>query len=67
MNNFDSIFDDGLPGCRHHNVGECDECDVEIGDVWDIDKCLNCGRYKASSQLNESQVCKRGCINPNEY
>jgi len=51
------------PTCNHGNpFGECAKCDD-----MDIDKCLNCGRYKASSQLNDDQVCKRGCRNPMEY
>jgi hypothetical protein len=34
----------------------------------DIDKCMNCGRYKASSTLTyPDQVCRKGCVNPNEY
>jgi hypothetical protein len=53
--------------CRHGNLFKygCDECDSE--DDTDIDKCLNCGRYRASSALNEHQCCKKGCTNPNEY
>ena len=52
--------------CTHgYSLGECQKCDDE--DDMDIDKCLNCGRYKASSQLNDDQVCKRGCRNPVEY
>ena len=51
--------------CRHNNLShECDKCDEELGD---IDKCLNCGRYKSSSQLDENQVCRIRCVNPNEY
>ncbi len=49
--------------CEHGWVGHCNECDEDI----DIDKCLNCGKYKASNQLNEDQVCIAGCINPAEY
>lgn len=52
--------------CRHgYLTSSCDTCEEE--DDMDIDKCLNCGRYKASSQLNEDQVCIAGCVNPNEY
>lgn len=33
-----------------------------------IDKCQNCGRYKASETLTyPGQVCRKGCINPEEY
>lgn len=48
--------------CRHGIEGECEECDD-----MDIDKCLNCGRYRASTSLDRFQVCKNGCRNPNEY
>lgn len=40
---------------------EKEEDDVEI------DKCLNCGRYRATTSLNENQTCQRGCRNPNEF
>lgn len=52
--------------CRHGTPFKfsCHECDQE--DV-DIDKCLNCGKYKASHQLNADQVCSIGCVNPNEH
>lgn len=51
--------------CHHGNIlADCVECDEEIGE---IDKCLNCGRYKGSDQLNQDQVCKIPCRNPNEY
>lgn len=34
----------------------------------EIDKCMNCGRYKATKTLTyPGQVCKSGCINPEEY
>ena len=59
----DDYFD--VPGFCRHGLSyrhECRECD----DV-EIDKCLNCGKYRASSSLNADQVCKVGCRNPNEY
>lgn len=53
--------------CRHGVLFKypCDECDSE--DDCDIDKCLNCGRYRATSSLNSDQCCAKGCTNPNEY
>jgi len=63
MRNYDDDNDDYyLPYTCRHGLEECEECDD-----MDIDKCLNCGRYKASSQLDKYQVCKSGCRNPNEY
>jgi hypothetical protein len=58
--------------CRHgvyysSNCGECEQEDWEIEQSGGIDKCLNCGRYKSGNQLNQDQVCKIGCVNPNEY
>lgn len=41
--------------------------DDEDDDDMDIDKCLNCGRYKSGWQLDEYQCCKIPCRNPNEY
>ena len=46
--------------------GYCDICDNDP-DIQDIDKCLNCGRYKANSQLDKDQVCIIPCRNPAEY
>jgi hypothetical protein len=54
--------------CRHGNpFAECPKCDQDEHDLEGVDKCLNCGKYKGSSQLNQDQVCKKGCVNPNEY
>lgn len=51
--------------CRHgQRYANCQACDDEVGD---IDKCLNCGRYRSSESLDRFQVCKSGCRNPNEY
>ena len=51
--------------CRHgYDIDSCEQCDL---DTEDIDKCLNCGRYKSGWQLNEDQCCRIGCRNPNEY
>lgn len=51
--------------CRHgYHFDDCDECN---DDCMDIDKCLNCGRYKSGSQLDKWQCCIKGCVNPNEY
>lgn len=44
-----------------------DEVDEYIASRGDIDKCMNCGRYKYGDQLNAFQVCIKGCVNPNEY
>lgn len=52
--------------CKHGLEFQCDECDDEL-DSMHIDKCLNCGRYKSSDQLNKDQVCIKPCRNPNEY
>jgi len=58
--------DDGF--CQHgYPHYECEECDAVLEADGGIDKCLNCGRYKSGNQLNADQVCKAGCINPNEY
>lgn len=58
-------YEDSNDFCRHgYKHYDCAECDA---DCEDIDKCLNCGRYKSSQQLNADQVCKKGCVNPNEY
>ena len=52
--------------CRHGYLHDnCKACEKD--DDCDIDKCLNCGRYRASSSLNCGQVCNAGCKNPNEY
>jgi hypothetical protein len=52
--------------CRHGYLhAQCKACENE--DDCDIDKCLNCGRYRASSSLDRYQVCAKGCVNPNEY
>lgn len=54
--------------CHHGNrMADCLQCDAEIDARGGIDKCLNCGGYKYGDQLNEDQVCKKGCRNPNEY
>lgn len=54
--------------CHHGNIAsECSDCDEEINEQGGIDKCMNCGRYKFGNQLNRDQVCKKGCVNPNEY
>lgn len=51
--------------CRHgYTHANCQECENE--DDCDIDKCLNCGRYRASSSLNSNQCCIKGCRNPAE-
>ena len=66
-NSYDCIDEDDYPRiCKHgHEAGDCNTCDEETGD---IDKCMNCGRYKASDSLTyPDQVCKGGCVNPNEY
>jgi hypothetical protein len=47
--------------------GVCDACDDYEEKRGGIDKCMNCGGYKWGDQLNEFQVCKRPCQNPNEY
>jgi hypothetical protein len=53
--------------CRHNmRALDCYLC-IEFEDDVDVDKCLNCGRYKGSKQLNADQCCKKGCRNPNEY
>lgn len=63
--NDDLQQDDDYSWCKHgQRYEECDDCAAEIGYV---DKCLNCGHYRASSALNAYQCCKRGCLNPNEY
>lgn len=41
--------------------------DEDDYDDMDIDKCLNCGRYKSAAQLTNDQVCRAECVNPNEY
>ena len=46
--------------------GYCDACDNDES-IQDIDKCLNCGRYKLNSQLDKDQVCIIPCHNPEEY
>lgn len=53
--------------CRHGNELECEDCDAMLDECGGIDKCLNCGKYKAGSQLDENQVCRIGCVNPAEY
>jgi len=54
--------------CHHgYLADECDECDAILEANGGVDKCLNCGRYKAGKQLNRWQCCARGCVNPNEY
>ena len=54
--------------CRHGVEGDgCEECDAILEANGGVDKCLNCGRYKAGNQLNRDQVCRIGCVNPNEY
>ena len=54
--------------CHHGFVAdECDECDAILEENGGIDKCLNCGRYKSGNQLDEWQVCRVKCHNPNEY
>ena len=46
----------------------CKECDKEEEQHGGIDKCMNCGGYKWSDSLTyPDQVCKKGCVNPNEY
>lgn len=57
---------------KHDGKTFCLECGYleTVCECWDdveIDKCLNCGRYKASDSLNKDQVCKVRCTNPNEY
>jgi hypothetical protein len=60
-------YEDSDNFCRHgYKNYDCPTCDAEDADCY-IDKCMNCGRYKASEQLNADQVCKIGCRNPNEY
>lgn len=52
--------------CRHGYLhAQCEQCEEE--DDCDIDKCMTCGRYRASTSLNQYQSCKAGCVNPNEY
>lgn len=71
---FDDEYDDGYPAdpqpiiCQHGDeLAHCERCDEEIEAQGGIDKCLNCGRYKYGNQLDKDQVCKIGCVNPNEY
>jgi len=49
----------------------CISCAREMDDYIEsqggVDKCMNCGKYKTNNQLTEDQVCRRDCINPNEY
>lgn len=53
--------------CRHGYLhAQCQACE-DVEDDCDVDKCLNCGRYRASTSLDRYQVCKSGCRNPNEY
>lgn len=41
---------------------------IECPDDIEIDKCMNCGKYKATETLTyPDQVCEKGCINPEEY
>ena len=50
--------------CEHgYKYHACPICEDDV----DIDKCLNCGKYKLTSQLNSDQCCKQGCTNPQEY
>lgn len=60
------VYDDEYQpySCRHGIEGHCEDCSE---DCEDIDKCLTCGKYKSSSQLDRYQNCKSGCVNPNEY
>ena len=61
-NPFRNYYDvDSEPMCRHGTLSRypCSDCDDE--DDTDIDKCLNCGRYRASSSLNQYQCCAKGC------
>lgn len=54
--------------CSHGNpIDKCEACDWELEQNGGIDKCLNCGKYKSGNSLNKDQVCKAGCVNPNEY
>jgi len=61
------LQEDDCGFCRHgYPEHDCAECEAEIEADGGIEKCLNCGRYKSGNQLNEHQVCKHGCRNPNE-
>lgn len=54
--------------CRHgYRYDDCPECDAIEQENGGIDKCLNCGKYKWGKDLNSSQCCSKGCVNPNEY
>ena len=67
-NPFRNYYDvDSEPMCRHGTLSRypCSDCDDEDDPY--IDKCLNCGRYRASSSLTRDQCCAKGCKNPNEY
>jgi hypothetical protein len=64
----DDYYQSALNYCEHGNpTHDCNECDAYINSRGDIDKCLNCGRYKFGDELNADQCCKKGCVNPNEY
>ena len=68
-NYFTNLLDDDREDsrfCRHGYLhAQCEQCEAE--DDCDIDKCMTCGKYKSSEQLDKYQNCKRGCVNPNEY
>lgn len=62
---FTDLIESSYSFCSHGwKYYDCSICNTE--DDMDIDKCLNCGRYKKSTSLNSDQCCKQGCINPNE-
>jgi len=68
----DYTDDDGINICRHNQISHlCKQCEAEFQELADvnggIEKCLNCGKIKWGDQLNEHQVCSKGCVNPNEY
>lgn len=53
--------------CKHGREFQCDDCDDILDSDGGIDKCLNCGKYKSGNQLDQDQVCRIECKNPNEY
>lgn len=54
-------FDDDWSSAEQQAQDEQEAWDVEI------DKCLRCGRYRATESLDADQCCIKGCRNPNEY
>ena len=69
MFTYNDDYDDYIPPENEDEIDDfINSIDKIINSRGGIDKCMCCGKYKYNDQLTyPGQVCKSGCVNPNEY